>query len=89
MKLETVEKLRNKGVITLVQCDESEKVSNKNIVKDTSDGKWYRIEETNEELRLELLARSFQCVSTMKNIMVGFTAVFVFYVLLIFLSAIG
>ena len=86
MKLETIEELRNKGVITLIECDESEKVNNKDVVRDTNDGKWYKIEETNEELRLELLARSFKCISIIKNIMLGFTVLFVFYALLIFLS---
>lgn len=88
MKLQTIGELRNKNIITLVECNESEKVNNKNVVKHTNDGKWYKIEETDEEIKLELLARSFQCISTIKNIMVGFAVIVIFYVLLIFLSAI-
>lgn len=89
MKLETIESLRNKGILTLVECDESEKFKNANVVKDTNTGKWYKINETDEELKIELLAKCFQCVSTIKNIMVGFTALIcTLYAFTIFLSLI-
>lgn len=86
MKIETIEELRNTGIITLVECNESEKTNNKDVVKDIKKGKWYKIEETNEEIKLELLLRIFKCISTIKSIMVGFTAMVVIYVFLILLN---
>lgn len=85
MKLETIEHLSKKGVITLIECDEKEKVNNKNVVKNRVEGKWYKVEESNEDVRLELLARNFKCISTIKNIMVGFTALFLVYALFFFM----
>lgn len=86
MKIETIEELRNTGIITLVECNESEKTNNKDVVKDIKIGKWYKIEETNEEIKLELLLRIFKCISTIKSIMVGFTVMVVIYVFLILLN---
>lgn len=57
MKIETIEELRNTGIITLVECNESEKTNNNDVVKDTKKGKWYKIEETYEEIKLELLGK--------------------------------
>lgn len=88
MKLSTIETLVDKKIITLVPCDKLEQDKNKNVVRDKKSGKYYKFEETEEELKLEILAKCLEYISTIKSIMVFFVTIFILYslVMLLFLS---
>lgn len=76
LKLETIEELRNKGIITLVKCDKSEKEIDYNVVRDSKTNTYYKIAENQEEIKIELLNACFKSLSIIKNIMLGFTILF-------------
>lgn len=82
LKLSTIEWLRDKGIITLVECDESERETNKNIVRDTETNKWYKISQTEEEVKIELLNACFKSLNIIKYIMIGFASLVTFIILL-------
>lgn len=77
LKLSTIEELRDKEIITLIKCDKSEKEVDCNVVRDSSTSTYYKIEQSNEEIRIELLNACFKALSTIKNIMLGFTTLFI------------
>lgn len=88
MKLSTIETLVDEKIITLIKCDKSEK-DNKNVVKDKKTGKYYKFEETDEEIKLEILAKCLEYISTIKSIMVGFLTIFIFFAFVMLCSLIG
>lgn len=77
LKLSTIEELRDKGIITLITCDKSEKEIDFNVVRDSSTNTYYKIEQSSEEIKIELLNACFKALSTIKNIMLGFTILFI------------
>lgn len=88
MKLSTIETLVDEKIITLIECDKSEKENNKNVVKDKKTGKYYKFEETDEEIKLDILAKYLEYISTIKSIMVGFLTIFIFFAFVMLCSLI-
>lgn len=88
MKLSTIETLVDEKIITLIKCDKSEKDNNKNVVKDKKTGKYYKFEETDEEIKLEIIAKCLEYISTIKSIMVGFLTIFIFFAFVMLCSLI-
>jgi len=54
MKVSTVELLVDEKVIKLIECNEVEKDNNHNIVIDKKTGKYYKYEETDDEIKMEI-----------------------------------
>ena len=88
LKLSTIEYLLDEKVITLIRCDEGEKEHNKNVVKNTKSGEYYKIEETDEEIKIEILAKCLEYISTIKSIMVGFLSIFIIFAFIMLCSLI-
>lgn len=88
MKLSTIETLVDEKIVELIECDKSEKDHNKNVVKDKKTGKYYKFEESEEEIKVEILAKLLQHISTIKSIMVGFASIFIFFTFMMLLGLI-
>lgn len=88
MKLATIESLVDEKIITLIECDKSEKDDNKNVVKDKKNGKYYKFEETEDEIKLEILVKCLEYISTIKSILVGFLSVFIIFAFVMLCSLI-
>lgn len=89
MKLSSVEVLVDEKIITLIDCDESQKANNKNIVKDKKTGKYYKFNETDEEIKLDILAKCLEYISTIKSILTAFITLFIIFAFVIICSLIG
>lgn len=88
MKLSIIESLVDEKIITLIECDKSEKDDNKNVVRDKKNGKYYKFEETEDEIKLEILAKCLEYISTIKSILVGFLSVFIIFAFVMLCSLI-
>ena len=88
LKLSTIESLVDEKIVTLIQCDESEKNHNENVVKNNKSGKYYKFQETEEEIKIEILAKCLEYISTIKSILVGFLSIFIIFAFIILCSLI-
>lgn len=88
MKLSSIEILVDENIITLIDCDGSEKENNSNLVKDKKTGKYYKFNETDEEIKLDILAKCLEYISTIKSILTGFITLFIIFAFVILCSLI-
>ena len=70
MKISTIQTLLDEHFITLEECDKSEKETNDNVVKKTEDGKYYKVKETEDEIKMDLLANMAADIKTIKRIII-------------------
>ncbi|MBS3200297.1 hypothetical protein [Turicibacter bilis] len=54
-----IEALRDEGIISLSECDKNEKEHMKIVVKDSKTNLYYKIEQTEEEIKIELLTACY------------------------------
>lgn len=80
LKLSTIEDLRNSNIITLVECDESEFTADNNVVLDNTNKKYYKIQQTEEEIKIEILTACYKSLKTIKLILIAFSII-VFFIL--------
>ena len=66
MKLSTIQTLLDNNLITLEECDKSDKETNDNVVKKTEDGKYYKVKETEDEIKMDLLANMAADIKAIK-----------------------
>lgn len=88
MKLSTIEILVEEKIINLMDCDNLEVKNQKNIVRDKKSGRYYKFEETDEEIKLDILAKCLEYISTIKSILTGFLTVFIIFAFVILCSLI-
>lgn len=82
LKISTIEKLKDLDIITLEECDKSEQ--NDNVVRDKTLNKYYKILETEGEIKIELLSACLKALTTIKEIMIGFSILFAVYIIYIY-----
>ena len=82
LKLSTIEELRDNGIIELIECDKNEKETGIDVVRDTKTNKYYKISQTQEEIKIEILARCLKYLYTISIVSVCFLGIFIILMLI-------
>ena len=77
LKLSTIEELRNNNVIQFIECDKSERDKGIDVVRDTETNKYYKISQTPEEIKIEILVRCLNYLRTIGIVVVCFFIIFI------------